>query len=186
MSNHGLHTAEKPNSSPITFLLKIRKWIFYALIGKSPKRTFIRTIIIAFIAFIVFRFFLLPVRLRGISMEPTYRDKSFNFVNTLSYRFRNPARGDVIAIRMAGRHVLLFKRIIGLPGEQVAFRNGVLLVNGKEMPEPYVTFKGSWDMDEVTISKGEFFVAGDNRNMPVQTHALGRVKKKKIMGGPLF
>ncbi len=173
-------------SSPKRFLSVCRRWFLQILIGKSPKRTLIRTAIIALVAFIVFRFFLLPVRLRGISMEPTYGDRSINFVNTLSYRFRSPGRGDIVAIRMAGRHVLLFKRIIGLPGEQIAFGKGTLLVNGQKVPEPYVRLKGTWDMAAVTIVEDEYFVAGDNRNMPIQTHALGRVKKRKIMGGPLF
>jgi signal peptidase I len=177
---------DQSDSQPKTYLATARKWLLRILVGKSPKRTLIRAVVIAVAAFIVFRFFLLPVRVRGISMEPTLGDRSFTFINTLAYRFSPPARGDIIAIRMAGRHVLLFKRIIGLPGEKITFRNGVLLVNGQEMPEPYVTLRGCWDMGEVTVSEGEFFVAGDNRNMSIQTHALGRVKMKKIMGGPLF
>ena len=54
-------------------------------------------------------------------MLPTYRSNRVNFVNRLSYRFHEPRRGDVVAIRLSGFSVMFMKRIIGLPGESVAF-----------------------------------------------------------------
>ncbi len=164
----------------------VKKWLIRISIGRSPKRTLIRAAILAAIAFIVCRFFLLPVQLCGNSMEPTYRNGSFNFVNTFAFRFRTPARGDIVAIRMAGRHILLFKRVIGLPGERVAFLKGVLQINGNDIAEPYIQRNGTWKMAEVTIAENEYFVADDNRATPIRTHALGRIQKHKILGGPLF
>lgn len=162
------------------------RWAKRILFGKSLRRTLVRAAILATSSFILFRFLFLPVRIIGISMEPTYRDGSINFVNTLRYRFRAPRRGDVVAIRMAGRHVMLLKRIIGLPGERLAFHNGTLTVNGKVIPEPYVKNIGDWNLAEVTIGLNEFFVAGDNRLMPIEAHAHGRVERGRIIGGPLF
>ncbi len=174
------------NTEKLTAVTATKKWLPRITIGRSPKRTLIRTLILGGTAFIICRFFLLPVHLRGISMEPTYGNKSFNFVNTFRYLFRRPVRGDIVAIRMAGKHVLLFKRIIGLPGDEIVFKNGTLMVNGKAQSEPYVRFNGTWNMATITMTENEYFVAGDNRNMPIQTHALGRVRKNKILGGPLF
>ena len=109
-----------------------------------------------------------------------------NFVNTLSYRFHEPRRGDVVAIAMAGRRMMLLKRIIGLPGETVAFSNGILIIDGDEVPEPYLKTDCVWTMGEVKDSPDEYFVAGDNRSVPLSCHSVGRVKRSKIVGEVLF
>lgn len=154
--------------------------------GKSPRRTLWRAGILALVSFLLFGFILLPIRIRGVSMEPTYGDGSINFVNTLSYRFREPRRGDIVAIRLAGRRVMLLKRVVGLPGEHLAFREGTLIVNGQPIPEPYRKGGYDWNLPEVKIGSDEFFVIGDNRRMPPEFHEHGRVRRHKIAGGPLF
>ena len=156
------------------------------VLGRSPKRTLARALVLAAVSFVVFRFILLPVRLRGTSMEPTYVDRAANLVNVLRYRLRAPRRGDIVAIRMAGRHVMLFKRIVGMPGERIAFSDGTLLVDGRGTVEPYVRHAGQWDMREVTVGPNEYFVVGDNRRGSIEAHALGRVQRGRIVGGPLF
>ncbi len=161
-------------------------WYLRILVGTSPRRTLVRTAIVAVVAFVLFRYFFIPIHLAGASMEPAFKDGSVNIVNTFSYRFRPPSRGDVAAIRLAGTRVMLFKRIVGLPGERIGFRNGVLIVNGREWPEPYVVYREKWNMPEVTVGSGEYFVVGDNRGTDISGHALGRVDKRRIVGGPLF
>jgi len=156
------------------------------LIGKSLKITLIRAACIAVILVIVFKFILLPVRIYGKSMEPTFMDGSFIIINALKYRSLPPERGDIIAIRMAGRSIMYLKRIIGMPGEIIAFRGGALIINGMPLPEPYKAGNGPWDMDEIAIGADEYFVAGDNRSMPISEHSIGRVNKTKIAGGPLW
>src|SRR5436309_2467297 len=101
-------------------------WLRIAMIGRNPKRTAIRASILAvscyiFFKFFVFQFIVLPVRIEGFSMYPTYTDRGINFVYRLSYRHSQPQRGDIVGIRMAGTSVMLMKRIVGLPGETVAF-----------------------------------------------------------------
>ena len=154
--------------------------------GKSWRSTLIRAGALAVTAFVVFKFLLLPVRISGISMEPTYKNRSINFISTLSYRFQTPQRGDVVAIRMAGRRVMLFKRIIGLPDERLKFEKGKLIVNDEIINEPYLKTEYNWDLEEVLIGEDEFFVAGDNRGMAIDAHTHGRVSKERIIGGPLF
>jgi signal peptidase I len=119
-------------------------------------------------------------------MEPAYADRSVNFVNTFRFWFRPPQRGNVVAIRMAGTRIMLFKRVIGLPDERIGFREGILIVNGKEFHEPYVVNREKWNMPEVVVGENEYFVAGDNRGTAIEGHALGRVDKRRIVGGPLF
>ncbi len=166
--------------------MNLKRTIKIITIGRSPRRTLKRVVILALVSFLVFKFILLPVRLNGSSMEPTYRNGSINFIDTLRYRFREPRRGDIVAISMAGRQVMLFKRVVGLPGERVAFRDGALIINGHPLPEPYLKSKYDWNMPEEKIGPDEFFVVGDNRQVPLKTQLYGRVKRHKIVGGPLF
>lgn len=164
----------------------MNKWARRIIYGRSLRHTLIRASILAVVAFVLFKFLLLPVRISGISMEPTYKNGSINFINTLRYWRHAPDRGDVVAIRMAGQRVMLFKRIIGLPGERLAFAKGLLLINEKVIPEPYLKNGCDWDLPEVIIGPNEFFVAGDNRGMPIEAHTYGRVECSRIVGGPLF
>ncbi len=91
-----------------------------------------------------------------------------------------------MAIKMAGSRVMLLKRIVGLPGETVAFDKGRLIINGKTMSEEHIRHRGDWQMQEVKVGKNEYFVAGDNRSLPINQHVMGRVDKTKIAGRPLF
>ena len=93
-----------------------------------------------------FPILLLPVRISGISMEPTYDDGTVNLVNRFSYYWKQPARGDVVAIRTSGSHIMFLKRIIGLPGETIAIEEGVVLINGKPLDEPYLLNRQPWDV----------------------------------------
>ena len=159
-------------------------WLRVALIGRNPKRTAIRALVLAVFCFVFFKFFIfkfivLPVRIEGNSMYPTYHDWGINFVNRLSYRHTLPQRGDVVGIRMAGPSVMLMKRIVGLPGETVAFENGRLMVNGAEMPEPYMRhYSYAPYMSPVTLGPNEYYVIGDNRPNSDQ----GRIERERIMG----
>jgi signal peptidase I len=119
-------------------------------------------------------------------MLPTYGTDKLNLVNTLAYRASEPARGDVVAIQMAGPHVLYVKRVIGLPGERVAVAEGVVMINGSALAEPYVKHRRPWDVDEVTLGAQEYFVMGDNRGMSARDHDFGRVEKDRILGKVVF
>lgn len=157
-----------------------------AVLGRNPRRTLTRASVLLLGSFVVFKFLFLPIRVTGISMDPNYRDGRINFVNSLSYAWSEPRRGDVVAIQMAGRRVLLLKRVIGLPGETVAITRGVVTINGQILPEPYVKFSSGWDKDAVTLGPGEYFVVGDNRSMDVQHHTLGVTLRQRIVGKVLL
>jgi signal peptidase I len=105
------------------------------LAGANPRRTAVRAAAIV-AAYIVFGYMLLPVRGVGISMQPTIESGELIFVNLLSYRFREPQRGDIVAIRLAGRSVVYVKRLVALPGDRVAFAGGVLSINDEVVEEP--------------------------------------------------
>ena len=120
---------------------------------------------------------------RGISMDPTIRDGQLRFARMWRYAFRTPARGEVVVIAMPGGRTFYCKRIIGLPGERIAFLGGELLVNGEAQPEPYLKEHGEWTVDPVELGPNEYYVVGDNRSMPMSDQVAGVVERRHIAGG---
>ena len=156
------------------------------LFGRNPRRTTVRILVLAAISFSLFRWVLIPVRTDGVSMMPTYQSGSLRLINTLSFRGGiRPDRGDIVAIKLAGPHVLYVKRIVGLPGERVAIAGGFVQVNGTQLSEPYVLSRKPWNYDEVTLGPREFFVIGDNRALASRGD-FGRVDASRIVGKLLF
>src|SRR5436309_7491994 len=105
-------------------VFQVPPWWQIVLIGRNPRRTLLRILAMVFTCFLVREFALVPIRVEGISMFPTYKDRGVNFVNRLAYLFREPRRGDVVAIKLAGEHVMFMKRIVAMPGESVGFHEG--------------------------------------------------------------
>ena len=162
------------------------RWLRVAVVGRNPKATLVRVAVLIIVSFVVFNFILLPIRVEGISMLPTYRNGSWNFVNRFAYLRHEPQRGDVVSIRLAGIHRMYLKRIVGLPGETVAFDNGRLLIDGKVMPEPYEKWPCDWNYPAVALGPDEYFAVGDNRTMPWEAHKFGRVDRDHIVGKALL
>ena len=156
------------------------------IFGNNPRRTAVRVLVLAAVAYITFNWIFIPIRTDGISMAPTYESNSLRLVNRLSYRIAHPVRGDVVAIRLAGPHVVFVKRIVGLPGERLAFVGGVIHINGAPLAEPYVKNRRHWDRPEVTLGAREYFAVGDNRGMEQGAHKFGIVDRDRILGRILF
>lgn len=156
------------------------------MFGAHPRHTAIRAAVLVVTAGAIFGVVLLPVRLVGISMEPAYRDGGFTFANRLAFAWRQPARGDVVAIRMAGLRVVYVKRIVGLPGERVSIAAGIVAIDGRPLDEPSVRDRAPWSMPPVALDVDEYFVIGDNRAMAMEHHEFGRVRRDRIVGKLLF
>jgi signal peptidase I len=157
-----------------------------AIVGSRPARTLVRIGVLIVASVIVFGWVLIPIRTYGDSMRPTYSAGSLNFVNRAAYFWRSPARGDVVAVRLAGLHAVYVKRIVAMPGERLAIRAGEVFVNGARLDEPYVVYRGSWDVPEVAVPEAEYLVIGDNRGMRVEEHEFGRIKRERIAGRLLW
>jgi signal peptidase I len=96
----------------------------------------------------------------GHSMDPTLKDGSFLFVNKLSTYISEPSYGDVVIVKEDDRNIV--KRVIGLAGDSVSIKEGVVHVNGKPIAEGYILGTSN-DMEEITVAKGDIFILGDNR-----------------------
>lgn len=166
--------------------LRLPNWLRIAVFGRNLKWTLARVVILILVCVVTFKFVLLPIRVEGISMLPTYREHSINFVNRLAYLRHEPQRGDTVAIRLAGPHVMYLKRIIGLPGESVAFVNGRVLINGEILDEPYLKFPCDWNHPPETVGPDKYFVVGDNRSMREQDHEHGECERARILGKVLL
>lgn len=160
-------------------------WLQIIAVGRNPKSTLIRIVVLIIVCFVLFHFEL-PVRVDGISMLPTYKNGSVNFSNRLAYLWHEPQRGDVVTVRFAGYHLMLMKRIIGLPGETVAFSDGTVLINGQPLDEPYEIHPGHWTLPPRTLGPDEYYIVGDNRTMPWRDHTFGVVERFRIVGKVLL
>ena len=156
------------------------------LFGAHPGRTAARVFLLVAIALATFTWILVPVRAEGISMLPTFRSGSLKFVNRIAFMRREPRRGDIVAIRLAGPNVLYIKRVVGLPGERVAIREGVVYVDDVPLAEPYVRHRRAWDVPDVTLGPQEYFLIGDNRGMLPRDHDFGRAERSRIVGKVIF
>jgi signal peptidase I len=146
----------------------------------------LRMALVAAAALLIFNFVLIPFRISGRSMEPTYLDGGFNFCNTLAYAFSGPKRGDVVVIRMAGDSVMLLKRVVGLSGDSISFEKGMLLVDAHPLDEPYVGLKRNWNLPPRRVKPGHVYVVGDNRDVPMMAHRFGQTPVNRIAGAPLW
>ena len=161
-------------------------WLRIIAVGRNPRLTLVRILVLVAVCFVVFHFVLLPLRVSGISMEPTYHDNSINFLNRLAYLTHEPQRGDVVSIRYAGPHVMLMKRIVGLPGETIRFVHGTIFINGAPLRRTLRKNPCDWTSPPEQIGPDEFFVVGDNREMPERDHVHGRVERGRILGKVLL
>ena len=124
----------------------------------------------------------------GGSMESTLQDGDSLLVEKLSYRFSDPERFDIVVFPYTGEKGVYFvKRIIGLPGETVEIREGVLLIDSKVLPYRYNRDKimnAGLVSTEITLHENEYFVMGDNRNHSMDSRdiSVGNIHKKDILG----
>lgn len=81
---------------------------------------------------------------------------------------------------------MLFKRVIALPGETIAIREGQVIINNSALDEPYLRFKARWNTEPVTLSTNEYFLIGDNRGMGQTEHEFGRGPRSNIIGRALW
>lgn len=154
--------------------------------GLNPRRTTVRIVVLTAVSFVTFGWILIPMRAEGISMLPKYESGSFHLVNRLAFAATRPSRGDVIAIRLAGPHVLFVKRIVALPDEELKIVEGRVYINGSPLDEPYVHHRLPWNVPAVTLTSREYYVIGDNRGMIARDHSFGRIDASRILGKVVF
>ncbi len=127
-------------------------------------------------------------RVEGQSMEPNLHSDQRLVVEKLSYRFHGPQRFDIVVIRMPSQgEELLIKRVIGLPGEIVEFKDGHVFVNGEMLEESFTSEETqAGRRSAVTVPPLHVFVLGDNRNRSNDSRSFGAVPIENIIGRAWF
>ena len=122
---------------------------------------------------------------KGPSMEPNFHDGQFLIVSRINYMLGDPQHGDIIVFHFPNDPSEDYiKRVIGVPGDVVEFRGGLLYVNNEVQDEPYINEPCTRNCGDRTWTMGanEFFVMGDNRNRSQDSRAFGVVERKYIVG----
>jgi len=152
---------------------------------------FLEFLVILVVAFALVFGFVRPFVLEAFyipseSMVPTLLVGDRVFVNKFVYRFTEHQRGDIVVFQsVEGAGEDLIKRVIGVPGDRVAVRNGVLHVNGEPQEESYVRDGRPLDSGPngpTRVRKGEVFVMGDNRANSRDSRYFGPVPTENIQG----
>lgn len=160
----------------------------------------VETVVIALSIFLViYLFFMQPHQVNGVSMVPNFENGEYLLTDKVTYRLRNPQRGEVIVFHAPpaaqcpeGTGCDFIKRVIGVPGDTIRVADNQIYVNGTPLDEPYIpadfqTMPGAFTQGrDITLSEDEYFAVGDNRPHSSDSRAWGPISKDDIVGKAFF
>ena len=140
------------------------------------------------VALVVKTFLIQAFFIPSLSMYPTLDKGDRVLVNKLSYKLHDVHRGDLVVFeRPPGQPAStikdLIKRVVGLPGESIEARSGVVYIDGKRISEPYlVDGVTTENLPRQKVPQGEVFVMGDNRGDSADSRVFGPIDEDSIVG----
>ena len=160
----------------------MKKDFFHSLF-EILKSAILAAIIVLPIRIFIFQ----PFLVQGASMAPHFETGDYLIVDELTFRFRDPKRGEVIIFKYPLNPSQKFiKRVIGLPGETIEIKKGSVFVNGKILREDYLNNVSTFPDLKITLKNDEYFVLGDNRNSSLDSRIFGPLKRDLIIGRAIF
>ena len=141
-------------------------------------------IVIIVVVVLIRTFIATPVIVVGDSMVPTLKEGQWLLLNKIGYQFKEIERYDIVVIKMEKSEII--KRVIGLPGETIEYRNNILYIDGHEENSEFnfdtddFTLKSICNCDKIPDDK--YLVLGDNRQVSSDSRIIGLIDKKDITG----
>lgn len=141
-------------------------------------------IVITIIVVLIRTFLITPVIVSGDSMVPTLDNKQLLLLNKINYQLNDIKRFDIVVIKIDNKEII--KRVIGLPGENIIYRNNMLYIDGHELANDY-----NFDTDDFSlkticncnrIPENKYLVLGDNRSVSADSRIIGLIDRKDIEG----
>ena len=144
-------------------------------------------IVIVIVVLLIKKFIVAPIKVVGPSMKDTLLDGDIMLLDKMTYRFSDIERFDIVVIRHEDE--LIIKRVIGIPGDTIEYKDNKLYINDKIYEEPFLatgTNTESFDLESATskrvVPDNNYFVLGDNREESKDSRMIGFVNKKIIEG----
>ena len=137
-------------------------------------------IIIVIVVLLIKTYIVMPVQVKGTSMEPTLRENEIMILNKVGYKLGKLKRFDIVVVKLGSER--LIKRVIGLPGEVVKYEDNKLYINDEYIEEPFLASSVVTQNFQVKIENNYYFVLGDNREVSNDSRYFGAVNIKNIEG----
>ena len=129
-------------------------------------------------------------------MYNTLEDGEVLFLSKISYRLDDIKRFDIVVVEDIDND-LIIKRVIGIPGDSIEYKEGILYINDKEVTEEYTDFiMEDFDVDSICdltdlecngiIPDNYYLVLGDNRKVSADSRVKGLIKEEQILGKAIF
>ena len=149
---------------------------------KNVLKEYLPYVVIIIVVLIIKSNVVAPIKVNGRSMNNTLKDGDIMILDIIGYRTSKLKRFDIVVIDNGKDY--LIKRVIGLPNEEIEYRDNKLYINGKEINDKYS--KGKTEDFRVKVDNNSYFVLGDNREDSLDSRYYGAFNKKKILGKTSF
>lgn len=147
-------------------------------------KTILPYLIIVVVVIFIRTFILTPVIVSGTSMNDTLKNGELLLLKKYDKSFE---RFDIVVFDYGDSK--LVKRIIGLPGETLEYKDGILYINGKETEDPFASSTKDFKLTDLNIDvipEDYYFVMGDNRSNSSDSRIIGPISKDTINGTTSF
>lgn len=149
---------------------------------KKILKEYLPYVVIIIVVLIIKSNIVAPIRVNGKSMNNTLKNGDIMILDIIGYRTSKLKRFDIVVIDNGKDY--LIKRVIGLPNEEIEYKDNKLYVNGKLIKDKYS--KGKTNDFKVTVNNNSYYVLGDNREDSLDSRYYGSFNKKKILGKTNF